>query len=96
MLYSRRVETSNLASAKAPELNDCKSMHIANMDRLTIVQSRELSHGPNGTINGKIGKSVADEMVLKPGIPLPNWKTKIKRAGKSGPNKVNARSSTDP
>ena len=49
MLYSRRVETLNLASAKAPGLDDCKSMHIANMDRLTIVQSRELSHGPNST-----------------------------------------------
>ncbi|MBP7074961.1 MAG: FAD synthetase family protein [Rhabdochlamydiaceae bacterium] len=43
IIYSEHSETVNLEDAKAPRLSDCKSIHISNMDRLTIAQSRELS-----------------------------------------------------
>ena len=46
-LYSRRVETLNLTSAKTPGIGDRKSVNINNIDLLTIVDPREFSHGPN-------------------------------------------------
>ena len=42
-LYSEHSENVNLEDAKAPGLSDRESIHISNMDRLTIAESRELS-----------------------------------------------------
>ena len=46
-LYQNRVDFCHFDCAKAPGLNDRKSVHISNIDRLEIVQPRELSHSPN-------------------------------------------------
>jgi hypothetical protein len=46
VVYHNRDQTWNLDRAKAPGLDDRKSVHISNIDRLAIVQPRELSHGP--------------------------------------------------
>jgi len=45
MIYHNRAQTWNLDRAKAPGLDDVKTVHISNIDRLDIVQPRELSHG---------------------------------------------------
>jgi len=47
-LYPPRVVNSHSDHAKAPGLDDRKSVHISNIDRLAIVQPRELSRGQNG------------------------------------------------
>ena len=47
-LYHPLVVNSHSDSAKALGLNDRKSVHISNIDRLAIVQPRELSRGQNG------------------------------------------------
>jgi oligopeptide transport system substrate-binding protein len=45
LLYHTRAETLNLDRAKAPGIGDRKSVHISNIDRLSIVDPRELSRG---------------------------------------------------
>jgi RluA family pseudouridine synthase len=47
MLYQNRVDFCHFDCAKAPGLNERKSVHISNIDRLEIVPPRELSHRPN-------------------------------------------------
>ena len=42
-VYPARSKTWNLERAKAPGIDDRKSVHISNIDRLTIVDPRELS-----------------------------------------------------
>src|SRR3989338_4893474 len=42
-VYPARSKTWNLERAKAPGIDDRKSVHISNIDRLTIGDSRELS-----------------------------------------------------
>jgi len=42
-LYHNRSRTWNFDCAKAPGIDDRKSVHISNIDRLTIVDPRELS-----------------------------------------------------
>ena len=42
-LYPARSKTWNLERAKAPGIDDRKSVHISNIDRLTIADPRELS-----------------------------------------------------
>lgn len=46
-LYPSLHPNGYLDGAKAPGLTDRKSVHISNIDRLTIDQPRELSHRPN-------------------------------------------------
>src|SRR3989338_2813215 len=42
-VYPARSKTWNLERAKVPGIDDRKSVHISNIDRLTIVDPRELS-----------------------------------------------------
>lgn len=44
-LYSDLAQTSNLDSAKALGFNDPKLVYTSNIDQLTVVKPRELSHG---------------------------------------------------
>ena len=50
LLYRNRSQTWNLDRAKAPGLDDRKSVHISNIDRLTIVQPRSFRTGPNPSL----------------------------------------------
>jgi len=50
-LYSNRDQSLNFDRAKASGLGDRKSVHISNINRLTIAQPRDLSHGPKSNFD---------------------------------------------
>jgi hypothetical protein len=55
LLYPKRPQTSNLDCAKVPGFDDRKSVHIPNIDRLAIVEPRELSRDPNSKSEAVLG-----------------------------------------
>ena len=68
-IYRNLSQTWNLDCAKAPGLDDRKSVHISNIDRLMIVQPRELSHRTKskfetgcGIINEQVQSKLFDEI----------------------------------
>src|SRR3990172_2336412 len=54
-LYPNNLKNWVFGCAKAPGIDDRKSVHISNIDRLTIVDSRELSRGPKPNFSGCLG-----------------------------------------
>ena len=54
-IYPNSLKNWNLGCAKAPGLNDRKSVNINNIDRLAIVQSRELSRQPKSNFLSCLG-----------------------------------------
>ena len=54
-LYPNYLKNWFFGCAKASGIDDRKSVHISNIDRLTIVDSRELSRGPKTNFSGNLG-----------------------------------------
>ena len=70
-LYRHRLETLILDRAKAPGIDDRKSVHISNIDRLTIVDPRELSRGSKSKFQadgGIVSQDLHYVQVLFPSI----------------------------
>ena len=66
VVYHPLVVNSHSDSAKAPGLNDRKSVHISNIDRLAIVQPRELSRGQNGDFQLEAGINQTEVLLEQP------------------------------
>jgi hypothetical protein len=62
-VYPKRSQTSNLDCAKVPGFDDRKSVHIPNIDRLAIVEPRELSRDPNSKSEAVLGITSKSEFV---------------------------------
>jgi len=54
-LYPNNLKNWYLGRVKASGLNDFKSLNISNIERLKVVQPRELSRGPNTNFSGCLG-----------------------------------------
>ena len=55
MLYPNHLKNRNFGLAKASGFDDCKSIHISNIDPFAIVESRELSLKPKSDFSGGLG-----------------------------------------
>ena len=54
-IYPKNPKNRNFRSTKASGFNDCKQVHVSNIDLLTIVKSREISLKPKPDFSGSLG-----------------------------------------